>query len=196
MLDDSVYLTLLAAAEIPFDLEPLASRIRASSNFCFDWQWYRRAPRRPPSGEEAMRLVAAVCRDGELHGFLHRSRDPDDEASFEIELPHSHSRFLPADGGLEQVLARAAADRLGAYSSSLAEARPAEVEEIRMLFSAAGRYRPFELRPGAIPGCEGCREWGSQLFSSWFYGVAWDWCFCVFWEGTDLVWLGCLTDTD
>ncbi len=196
MPDDSVFLTLLAAAEIPVDLEPLASRIRASSNFCFDWQWYRRAPRRPPSGEEAMRLLAAVCRDGELHGFLHRSRDPDDEASFEIELPHSHSRFLPADGGLEQVLARAAADHLGAYSRFLENAAPAQVQEVRDLFLAAGSYRPFELNRGAIPGCRECRQWGSHLFSSWFYGVAWDWCFCVLWEESDLVWLGCLTDTD
>lgn len=141
-----------------------------------------------------MRLLSAVQGDAALRAFLREPLDQDSEPTF--ELPHAHSRFLPAEGELEQVLARAAADRLGAYSSSLAEARPAEVEEIRMLFSAAGRYRPFELRSGAIPGCEGCREWGSHLFSSWFYGVAWDWCFCVLWEESDLVWLGCLTDTD
>lgn len=194
MPDDYLYLTLATATDTPVDLEPLAARIRSSSNFCFNWQWYRRAPRRPPSGEEAMRILSAVQGDATLRAFLRDSLDQAKEPTF--ERPHSHSRFLPADGELEQVLARAAADRLGAYSHSLAEAEPDEVQEIRDLFSTAGTYRPFELRPGAIPGCEGCREWGSQLFSSWFYGVAWDWCFCVFWEGTDLVLLGCLTDTD
>ena len=41
-----------------------------------------------------------------------------------------------------------------------------------------------------------CRKHNGHLFSDWFYGVAWDWCYCVIWEARGLVGLLCMTDTD
>ena len=41
---------------------------------------------------------------------------------------------------------------------------------------------------------------GAILFGmfcvQWFYGVAWDWCFCLMPHGKPIAWVGCLTDTD
>jgi hypothetical protein len=196
MADDFVYLQPIPEIEAPFALGSLASRIRSSSNFLFAWQWYRRLPRRPVSGAEAMKVLGAIQKAPELHDFLREPVGAWLSAPFQVGQGHAHSRFEPADGEFEAILARGAADRLGAYSHSLAEARPQEIAEISALFLEAGRYEAFQLQPGNVPGCLECERWNSHLFSSWFYAVAWDWCFCVFWPKTELVWIGCLTDTD
>ena len=49
---------------------------------------------------------------------------------------------------------------------------------------------------GEMEGCLECRGHNAHLFSDWFYGVAWDWCYCVIWEARRLVGLLCMTDTD
>jgi hypothetical protein len=100
------------------------------------------------------------------------------------------------DGAFEQILARAAADQLGAYSRILSEATPAQVAEIQALFGSLGPYRAFELNPGSVSGCPTCRHHNNHLFTSWFYGVAWDWLFCVRWTNSPVTWIGCLSDTD
>jgi hypothetical protein len=52
------------------------------------------------------------------------------------------------------------------------------------------------LLPGNSPDCLACRNHNNHLFSTWFYGVAWDWCLFAIWPHCDLFWVGCLTDTD
>lgn len=196
MANDFLYLQAIPETEAPFALDQLARRIRSSSNFRFAWQWYQRFPRRPVSEAEAMRVLGALQEKPELHEFLREASGDMDSRPFKIGQGHSHSRFESADGEFEGVLAQGAADRLGAYSHSLSEASPRERAEIREIFLEAGRYEAFQLQPGNVPGCAACKRWRNDLFSSWFYSVAWDWCFCVFWPATDLVWIGCLTDTD
>jgi hypothetical protein len=178
-------------------LDSLAARVRSSSNFQFNWQWYRRSPRRPPSVAEARRILALVASTPELQGFLRDSHDYKYAPVFEIEPLHEHVPMEPADE-FEMTLARGAADLLGAYSGSQDNASPAQVEEVRKIFSTHGSYQAFQLVFGSVPGsaCPTCADWNGHIFTNWFNGVAWDWCFCVLWEQTDLVWVGCLTDTD
>ena len=103
---------------------------------------------------------------------------------------------MAADGSFEQVLARAAADQLGAHSRIQSNATPHHVSEVRALFAALGPHSAFELTPGKVAGCPACKHHNNHLFSSWFYGVAWDWLFCVRWTEQPFVWIGCLSDTD
>jgi hypothetical protein len=98
-----------------------------------------------------------------------------------------------AGGELEDVLAAAAGDRLVSYSRELRPSTEAEKAGIAEIFEMAGPYRPFELRPGAVPGCPECAHHNNHVFSSWFYGVAWDLTFVVMWPSESLAWVGCLT---
>jgi hypothetical protein len=115
---------------------------------------------------------------------------------FEIGPIHEHCVVACAKGDFEGILAQAAADRLGAYSRHMSVATVKECAEISRLFGALGSYTPYELQPGNTTGCEKCTDHNNHLFSTWFFGVAWDWCFVVIWEDSDLAWVGCLTDTD
>jgi hypothetical protein len=94
------------------------------------------------------------------------------------------------------VLAQAANDHLGAYSSDLRQSTPGEMRVIDELFSSVGPYCAFSIVPGSVPTCPVCREYDHRNFSSWFYGVAWDYCYLVTWPKSELIWMGCLTDTD
>jgi hypothetical protein len=131
-----------------------------------------------------------------LHAFLRDSFAPLNNEAFFIEALHEHALLAAADTDFERTLAKAAADQLGAYSRNLSNANEAQVQAIRQLFASVGPYSAFELTPGTAIGCPTCKNHNGHLFSSWFYGVAWDWCFCLIWPTSSLAWLGCLTDTD
>ena len=174
-------------------LAPLAATVRVSSNFRFAWQWFS-CPETTLSGiDEARDILGAVIGRADCHTFLTESVD---SSVFTIERLHEHVGFVAADGAFEQILARAAADQLGAYSRILSEATPAQVVEIQTLFGSLGPYRAFELNPGSVPGCPTCKDYNSHLFTSWFYGVAWDWLFCVRWTKSPLTSIASLSDTD
>lgn len=180
----------------PFSLTELASRIRRSSNFRFDWQFYRCIGidlDKPSAVREILDLIIAT--DG-LHRFLRESFKPMYDEAFAITPVHEHCQILDATNVFENTLARAANDHLGAYSRDLREANPGEKQAIEDLFSQLGDYRPYELVPGNIPGCPVCDEYNHHLFSTWFYDVAWDWCLFVAWPKHSVLWMGCLTDTD
>ncbi|REK07882.1 MAG: hypothetical protein DWQ37_20985 [Planctomycetota bacterium] len=117
-------------------------------------------------------------------------------SEFSIEPIHEHCSFEECNVEFANVLARAAADRLGAYSPSLSEASPRERARIGDAFGAIGPYVAFQLLPGRVQDCEICASYCSYLFTNWFYGVAWDWCFVLLWRDSDLAWVGMLTDTD
>jgi hypothetical protein len=69
-------------------------------------------------------------------------------------------------------------DRAGAYSPSHHEASIAERRTVEELFGALGEYEVAKLALHEAPGCPTC-GWNAHLFSSWFFGVAWDWCYVV-----------------
>jgi hypothetical protein len=118
------------------------------------------------------------------------------ECDFRIEPVHEHCRIVSATGEFEDILARAANDHLGAYSKELIAANTQECEEIKGTFTAPGVYFPYQLLPGEVPGCAICGDYDNHLFCNWFYAVAWDWCFFLTWPDHNLLWMGCLTDTD
>jgi hypothetical protein len=189
-------MSYLATCDSPFSLDDLAARIRKSSNFRFDWQFFEHSGvdlRSPAAVRRALDTIAATP---ELHRFLRESFEPPGHAVFEIEPPHAHCPVVPAAEDFEDILARAAGDHLGAYSRILRGATADEKQQIRDLFQDAGDYHAYQLVPGSVPGCPTCRGYNNQIFTNWFYGVAWDSCLFATWPHFDLLWMGCLTDTD
>ena len=184
----------LTACDDLFSLEDLAQRIRASSNFNFAWQFYHFAGFDPRSTNDVLAAVDAIVADSNLHRFLRDSFQPIYDLKFEIEPRHEHCKIAPATGKLEEILAQAAADHLGAYSK-LMDATASEKQAIQKLFGQAGPYIAYELQPGDVPGCKKCGNY-SVIFTNWFYSVAWDWCLMAIWPDIELLWVGCLTDTD
>lgn len=185
----------LLTTEDPINLAGLATRIRSSSNFRINWQFYDFDgidPRSPAGVREALNLIIAAP---ELHRFLRESFEELDDLKFEIEPLHEHCRVeLTSD--FENVLAAAATDHLGAYSRDMRPATAQECAEVAELFRGAGEYVAYQLLPGNVPGCPVCSKFNNHLFSTWFDGVAWDWCLLSAWPDRNLFWLGCLTDTD
>jgi hypothetical protein len=186
----------LATCDGPLPLEDLAARVRKSSNFRFSWQYYQCSGINPQSPGSVRQALEAIIVTPELHEFLRESFDPMYAEAFELEPLHEHYRVAAAAGEFEDTLARAASDHLGAYSKVLRDATATEKQEIIEVFGCIGQYCAYELLPGNVNACRACRDRNNHLFTNWFYGVAWDWCFFVVWPGRDLLWVGCLTDTD
>jgi hypothetical protein len=186
----------LATCDSPFSLDDLAARIRNSSNFSFSWQFYQYNGIKPQSVASIRQALEAIIAVPGLHKFLRESFEPAYAQTFEIKPLHEHCRIEAVAGQFENILAQAAGDHLGAYSQVLRGATVAERQEIKELFASAGEFLAFELLPGNVPGCPVCRDLDNHLFSSWFFHVAWDWCLLAVWPHRNLLWVGCLTDTD
>jgi hypothetical protein len=189
-------MTPIPDSEVRVSLGPLAAQIRRSSNFRFDWQWFRCEPDCRATEDYARLILAELAEDPACHRFLRESFVPLYDSAFEIDRIHEHCDVAVARDEFAGTLARAAADRLGAYSRDLSDSTEQERAEIARLFEMEGTYAAFQLLPGDFPGCDRCRNHESHVFTNWFYGVAWDWCFVVVWEDARLAWVGCLTDTD
>jgi hypothetical protein len=186
----------LAKCDSPFSLDTLAVQIRKSSNFRFDWQFFRLTgiDSRSPSG--VRQALDSIIATDDLHQFLRESFEATYNDEFEIGPLHEHCRIAAASDEFDGILAAAAGDHLGAYSRELRPATADEKREVRELFGRVGNFCAYQLLPGDISGCPACREHGSHLFTTWFYGVAWDWCLLASWPDRELFWMGCLTDTD
>jgi hypothetical protein len=179
-----------------FSLNDLAARIRRSSNFRFAWQFFRSDGIAPQSPEDVRSALDSIIAIPDLHQFLRESFQPMHDDAFQIESLHEHCQVVPAADEFEGILASAAGDHLGAYSRELHPANATEIQEIRDLFVSPGSYRAYRMVPGEVGDCPTCRAYNNQLFTNWFYGVAWDWCLFTSWTSRDLFWMGCLTDTD
>jgi hypothetical protein len=188
---------ILVTGSVEFsEFERFADRIRASSNFRVTWQLFQCDASCKATPRTARQVLDTICMVPEYQRFLADDLSPLPIESASAPLLHEHCAMVPVGGSFEETLARGAADRLGAYSRSLANAIASEVEEVRALFGVHGVNSPFELRSGDVPGCSTCAEHNGHLFSDWFYAVAWDWCFCVVWESRKLALVWCMTDTD
>jgi len=186
----------LTTCDSPVSLNDLAAQIRKWSNFRFSWQFYHWSGVAPQSSASIRRALEAIIATPQLHEFLQESFEPMYAESFEVEPLHQHCRVDATSGEFENILARAAGNRLGAYSQQLRDATAAEKKVIRELFASIGEYCTYELLPGNVSECPVCRKHNNHLFSSWFFDVAWDWCLFAEWPRRNLLWVGCLTDTD
>jgi hypothetical protein len=144
-----------------------------------------------------MAILQTMIAVEECHRFLRDSAETLGDERFEVEPIHQHCPVVGAEGEFERTLAAAANDHLGAYSRELRDSTPQEADQVRPVFEPLGPYRAFQLVPGHQPGCAECaHHHNNHVFSSWFYGVAWDWCFLLSWPKERRVWAGCLSDTD
>ncbi|MSU79094.1 MAG: hypothetical protein EXS16_13520 [Gemmataceae bacterium] len=184
----------LVTCDSPFSLEDLTVRIRATSNFRFNWQFFQFSGFDPRSPDGVRKMLEEIIAVPDLHRFLKDSFKSHYHPAFKISPLHQHAKVVAASGVFEDILARAASDRLGAYSPNLRPADAREIEEIGQLFGQLDPYFPFELQAGNTPGCVGCTY--SHIFTDWFDCVAWDWTLIATWPIWELMWLGCLTDTD
>src|SRR5689334_2500084 len=116
----------LATCDAPFALDDLAARIRKSSNFRVSWQFYQCSGIDPQSPANIRQALEAIIASPDLHNFLRDSFEPVYAQAFEIEPLHDHCRVEAATGELEDILARAASDHLGAYSRNLRDPTAAE----------------------------------------------------------------------
>ncbi len=185
----------LSTCDSPFSLNEVAAQIRKSSNFRFSWQFFQCSGIDPKSPANIRQALEAIIAMPDLHKFLLESFEPMYAELFEVAPLHEHCR-VDADGELENILARAAGDHLGAYSKHLRDATETEKRAVKELFECVGDYYAYELLPGSVAGCLVCQDHSNHLFSTWFFGVAWDWCLFALWPRRNLLWVGCLTDTD
>jgi hypothetical protein len=187
---------------VPFHMRRavLARRPRGPNpqvvDFRFSWQFFQCSGIDPKSPAKIRQALEAIIATPELHRFLQESFEPMYSEVFEVEPLHEHCRVGATVGEFENVLARAAGDHLGAYSRRLRDATATEKQVIKEVFESIGEYRAYELLPGNVAGCTACGQHNNHLFSSWFFGVAWDWCLFALWPRYNLLWVGCLTDTD
>jgi hypothetical protein len=188
-------MTPVADDGIDVHFEQLAARIRRSSNFRVAWQLFEWDGPCKASPRTARQVIETIALVPEYQTFLANSEPPFTKP-LNIQPIHAHSVFKAAGGTFERTLARAAADRLGAHSRIRADALPEQIRDVENRFQRPGPYVPFELLPGEVNGCLACRGHNAHLFSDWFFGVAWDWCYCVIWEARRLVGILCMTDTD
>jgi hypothetical protein len=177
--------TWIEPVEAPISLGALDAAICRSSNFRFAWQFYRVTGADLETADSARDVVDLVTLRPENHAFLMNATPPHDPRPVTIERLSPQVVFRADTDGVCALLAQAAADRLGAYSRSLAAASACEVRAVAALFGQVGAFNGFLLD-----------EFGQQPFSSWFDQVAWAWCVVVTWPAVRLAWVGCLTDTD
>ena len=183
---------LIVPCDDAFSMSELAYRITDSSNFRFAWQFYRFPGKAPVSAEDIRIALKTITEKRECHRFLERNFG----GEFTIDPMHEHCKIEKESGEFENILARAADDHLGAYSLDTRDATPDEKARIARLFRQSGSYASFALVPGDVPGCRKCHDRLDYLFSNWFFGVAWDWTLFAAWPEAQLLWMGCLTDTD
>lgn len=186
----------IAAVDDFIDLTQIATSIRASSNFRFAWRFFRVTGIDLRSHGGVMAAFNAIVDQADLHAFLRGTLDDIYPRDFTIERLHKHCSLTTAKGQFLDTMARAANDRLGAYSRSLSASTSVERGVIESLFSRLGHFYAFTTTPGSQDGCEICARHNSHLFSNWFFDVAWDFTFFVTWPDVETLWMGCLSDTD
>jgi hypothetical protein len=176
----------------PISLDDLAGRIRKSSNFRFAWQFYAFEHIKPSSANDVRKTLETVIAEPSCHRFLSDTFNDMYDQAFQIVGLHDHCQVVEATDSFENIMASAGNDRLGAYSCNLRDAVASEKDVVRRLFESLGPYQAFQV----VLYCDICQDHADHLFTNWFYGVVWDWCFLLTWAKPKLLWMGCLTDTD
>lgn len=187
---------LATTTEDLIDLSTMARSIRGSSNFRFAWQFYRVDRPHSNSPHFIQHLLKHIILDPILHEFLRTTFDDMYCSTFKIEELHEHCSIEESTNQFLDTMARAENHRLGAYSRDLHSSTARERERITQVFGELGAFTAFDITPGKQDGCEICKQYNHHLFTNWFFDVAWDFTYFVTWPKRDIVWMGCLTDTD
>lgn len=180
----------------PLDLSDAASKLRSSSNFRLSWQFHEVDGVEGIDAEVCRSLLQRIVADPTLHEFLRASIDEIYPPDFEIWPLHEHCEIRECTDEFIDTFARAVFDHLGAYSREL---RPSTLEErdfVWQTFSPLGDFCAYSIFPGNHADCRKCQQYNHQLFSNWFFNVAWDYAYFVAWPDRRIVWLGCFSDTD
>ena len=178
------------------DLSDAASQIRSSSNFRLAWQFHLVDVVRSIDSTTCRRLLDAIVEDSKLHEFLQCSIDDIYPREFEIEPLHSHCEIHECTDDFVDTFARAIFDHLGAYSKDLRQSTVDECDYVRRLFLQLGHFETFSIYPGTHAECLECQQYNHQLFTNWFFDVAWDFTYFVAWPDHNIVCVICLSDTD
>ena len=186
---------LVDLADPPIDLVDLSRAIRRSSNFSFASVFFQYDDANPTSLRGALAVFDAIVETPAFERSLRETWVADYRKTLEVGRREKHAVLVPAEGHLENVLASASLDQAGAYSRAVRDATGPQRDEVAALFRHLGDYLAFELVSRPDPACRTC-GYNSHLFSTWFYGVAWDWCFFVVWPAAKVAGVVCLTDTD
>ena len=186
----------LFATEDRVDLTQFATSIRSSSNFRFAWQFFTCYEPSLDSAETIRSALNEIAGNANLSAFLRDSIDDIYPRKFEIQPLHCHANIERDGAYFLDTMTRASLDRLGAYSVNLARSTDSERQPVHQLFSSIGHYLAFSTKPGTEPGCDVCQDRHNDLFTNWFFEVAWDYMFILTWPSDSLIWVGCLTDTD
>lgn len=185
-------------ARIPdsIDMSDAASKLRASSNFRFAWQFHQIDGVEIIDADVCRALLHAVVADPTLHEFLRSSIDVIYPREFEIWPLHYHCQIRECTDEFVDTFARGVFDHLGAYSRDLRESNTNERGFVRKTFSLLGDFVAYSIFPGNDPDCDDCKQYNHQLYSNWFFDVAWDFTYFVVWPDSKIVWVGCFSDTD
>jgi hypothetical protein len=180
----------------PIDLSDAASKLRSSSNFRFAWQFHQIDSDGVLDADGCRSLLDNVVADPALNEFLRSSIDDIYPRNFEIWPLHEHCEIRECTDEFIDTFARGVFGHLGAYSRDLRESTADERGYVQQTFSPLGDFLAYSIFPGNHPECPECKQYNHQLFSNWFFDVAWDYTYFVTWPDSRVVWLGCFSDTD
>jgi hypothetical protein len=180
----------------PIDLSDAAAKLRSSSNFRFAWQFHQIDDVDTFDADVCRSLLDHVVADPTLNEFLRSTIDDIYPRDFEIWSLHLHCQIRECTDEFIDTFARGVYDHLGAYSRDLRESTADERGYVRRTFSPLGDFLAYSIFPGNHPDCADCNQYNHQLFSNWYFDVAWDYTYFVAWPDSRIVWLGCFSDTD
>ncbi|MEP2935743.1 MAG: hypothetical protein ABJM06_14980 [Gilvibacter sp.] len=178
------------------DLKQLEMNISKSSNFQFAHQFFYVNTSSLHDSNKLPYVINQIADDPELHQFLVNNFNNIYSVEFEINHLNKYSYFEKSRELFGQILAGASNDILGAYSIQLRAPKPKEVEEIYEVFDSLGMFEGFVLATRKPERNIEHNTQGTAHFSSWFYDVAWDYLIVATWPKDNILWLGCLSDTD
>lgn len=178
----------------PLDLTEVATRLRSSSNFRFAWQFYQIADAPEKMVDACRSLLENVVVYPELHEFLRTTNNGVYRHEFKMWHVAEPCEVRECTADFTDTFASAVFDHLGAYSNILRPATQHERKYVEGIFSRMGDFVAYSLfECDATTSPRYCR---GPLFSSWFYDVGCDYAYFVAWPQRNIIWLGCLTDTD
>ncbi len=177
----------------PIDMSDAASKIRASSNFRFAWQFHQIDGVETVDANACRALLNAVVADPTLHEFLRSSIDDIYPREFEICPLHDHCQFANAPMILSIPLLAVCLTTWARIHATFENRTPTNAALCERHFRLLGDFAAYSIFPGNDPDCDECKQYNHQVYSNWFFDVAWDYTYFVVWPDSKIVWVGCFS---